>query len=139
MSLCAKVATLLFCAERPQTFEPSGAFCFSWGLEVMHMPPTKRRGGKRWLDIRARAFRRDRAAGAVCWICGQPIDYSLGISTCADAWEADHYLDVSRHPELEYDLGNIKASHMHCNRSRQTRAAINTLGNPSRDWRRGNR
>ena len=100
------------------------------------MAERKRRGGKRWLDTRARAFRRDRAAAAPCWICGQPIDYSLGISTTRDAWEADHYLDVDRHPELEYDLGNIRPSHMRCNRSRHTRAAVNELGSPSRDWRR---
>lgn len=99
------------------------------------MAERRRRGGKRWIDTRARAFRRDRAANAPCWICGQPIDYSLGISTCGDAWEADHYLDYNRHPELEYDLGNIRASHMHCNRSRQTRASIDQLGQLSRDWR----
>ena len=103
------------------------------------MAERKRRGGKRWLDTRARAFRRDRDAGAVCWICGQPIDYSIGISTGPDAYEADHYIPIDKHPELEFDLGNIRASHMHCNRSRQTRAAIDTLGNTSRDWRRSSR
>ena len=96
----------------------------------------KRRGGKRWLDVRARAFARDRAALAPCWICGEAIDYSLGISTCRDAWEADHYLDVDSHPELEYDLANVRPSHQRCNRSRQKRAGIDLLGTPSRDWRR---
>lgn len=100
------------------------------------MATGKRRGGKRWLDTRDRAFRRDRSANAVCWICGQPIDYSLGISSCRDAYEADHYIDISRHPELEYDLGNIRPSHMRCNRSRQTKANIDLLGKPSRNWRR---
>lgn len=100
------------------------------------MPERKRRGGARWLRIRAQAYRRDRTQAAPCWICGKPIDYSLPISSAPNAWEADHYLDVDRHPELEYDLGNIRPSHMHCNRSRHTRAAINELGNTSRDWRR---
>ncbi len=101
------------------------------------MSDRKRRGGMRWLSTRRQAFERDRAACATCWICGQPIDYSLPISSCPEAWEADHYLDVDRHPEYEYDLGNIRPSHQHCNRSRHTRAGIDLLGKPSRNWRRG--
>ena len=97
---------------------------------------TKRRGGTRWTNTKRMAFNRDRAVGAVCWICGEPIDYSLGYSTCDDAYEADHYIPVDDHPELEYDLTNIRASHRHCNRSRQKRAGISLLGTPSRDWRR---
>lgn len=84
--------------------------------------------------MRARAFQRDRAADAPCWICGQPIDYSLGISTCDEAWEADHYLPVSRHPELEYDVGNVRPSHRKCNRSRKAKSGIDELGHPSRVW-----
>ena len=96
----------------------------------------KRRRGARWDRTKAQAFRRDRAACAPCWICGAPIDYSLAPSSCPDAWEADHYIPVDDHPELEYDLGNIRPSHAHCNRSRQKRAGIDLLGTPSRDWRR---
>lgn len=97
---------------------------------------TKRRGGARWTRTKRLAFDRDRAASAPCWICGKPIDYSLGYSTCPAAYEADHYIPIDSHPELEYDLGNIRASHQTCNRSRQTRAGIDLLGNPSRNWRR---
>ena len=101
------------------------------------MADTRRRGGTRWTVTKRRAFDRDRAAGAVCWICGEPIDYDLGYSSGPMAYEADHYIPVADHPELEYDLGNIRASHQHCNRARQKRASIDLLGSPSRDWRRG--
>lgn len=94
----------------------------------------RRRGGSRWLKARARAFERDKAASARCWICGQPIDYSLGMSTCDEAWEADHWLVVSRHPELEYDVSNLRPSHRKCNRSRKAKAGIDMLGVPSRVW-----
>lgn len=96
----------------------------------------KRRGSTRWLRIRRQAFERDRATGAPCWICLKPIDYSLGYSTCDEAYEADHYIPVDDHPEMEYDLTNIRASHRTCNRARHKRAGISLLGTPSRDWRR---
>lgn len=99
----------------------------------------KRRAGARWQMVRRQAFERDRRANAPCWICGHPIDYSLGYSTCDQAYEADHYIPVSSHPEFEYDLGNIRASHRSCNRSRYDRAGIDLLGKPSRDWRRSPR
>lgn len=46
----------------------------------------------------------------------------------------DHYLPVSRHPELEYDIGNVRPSHRKCNRSRKAKAGIDMLGEPSRVW-----
>lgn len=98
--------------------------------------PTKRRRGRRWDRTKAQAFARDRAADAPCWICGGAIDYTLAPSSCGAAWEADHYLPLDDHPELEYDLGNIRASHARCNRSRGKRAGIHMLGEPSRVWRR---
>lgn len=100
------------------------------------MADRKRRGGARWLLVRQQAFNRDRRTGAVCWICGKPIDYSLPISSAPKAWEADHYLPFDLHPEYEYDLPNIRPSHMSCNRARGTRAGIDLLGTPSRQWRR---
>lgn len=104
----------------------------------------RRRGGARWVHIRMLAFRRDRAASAPCWICqaegrDPAIDYSLPISGGPLAWEADHYIPVDDHPELEYDLGNIRASHVSCNRARGKRAGIDLLGKRSRDWRRSPR
>ena len=102
-----------------------------------------RRGGTRWNVVKRQAFERDRAANAPCWICvaegaeDPSIDYSLGYSTGPRAYEADHYVPVHDHPELEYDLANIRAAHQSCNRRRGKRASISQLGSPSRDWRRG--
>ena len=101
----------------------------------------RRRGGARWLSVRRQAFERDRACGAGCWICAAEgrdptIDYSLGYSTGPKAYEADHFIPVCDHPELEYDLANLRASHQACNRKRKTKAGLSLLGNPSRDWRK---
>jgi 5-methylcytosine-specific restriction endonuclease McrA len=87
--------------------------------------------------VRMRAWYRDRRAKAPCWICGQPIDYSLKPSSCGEAWEPDHKLPRSRFPELVLDLSNIYPSHRSCNRSRQDRAHVDVLGNVSGSWRRG--
>lgn len=89
----------------------------------------------RWKYIRKLAFERDRKAQAVCHICGQPINYYLEPSSCADAYEPDHVIPVKKCPELELDLGNIKASHARCNRSRGDGTnGENIIGIQSRIW-----
>ncbi|WP_072500613.1 HNH endonuclease [Olsenella phocaeensis] len=96
-----------------------------------------RRGSAAWERVRRAAFARDKELGARCWICGRRIDYSLGLSSrtgTPDAYEPDHYLDVSRHPELEYELSNIRPSHCRCNRARGKRASTKPLGIASREW-----
>ncbi len=92
-----------------------------------------RRGGKRWQTVRQAAFNRDKKAGAVCWICEQPIDYYAEAGT-PDAWEPDHVKPVSKFPELEFSLGNIRASHCSCNRSRGDGSGIDRIGVTSRRW-----
>ncbi|QDQ97969.1 HNH endonuclease [Tomitella fengzijianii] len=52
-----------------------------------------------------------------CWLCGQPIDYGAPPHH-PDSFEADHAYPVSTHPHLAGDPGNLRASHMACNRSR---------------------
>ena len=84
--------------------------------------------------VRLQCWRRDKAANAPCWICKDPIDYTLKPSSHPDAWEPDHYLDRKKHPELALDPNNIRASHCRCNRSRQAKAGLANLGNQSRDW-----
>ena len=106
-----------------------------------HTRRERRRGGTRWNVVKRQAFERDRACNAGCWICAAEgrdptIDYSLGYSTGPMAYEADHYIPVSDHPELEYDLANLRASHQACNRRRHDKAGIDLLGERSRDWRR---
>ncbi len=86
--------------------------------------------------VRMRAWYRDCKAKPACWICGQPIDYSLKPSSCDEAWEPDHRLSRSRFPELALDLTNILPSHRSCNRSRQDRAGTDQLGDASGSWRR---
>ena len=89
----------------------------------------------RWKYIRRLAWDRDRKARAVCHICGQPIDYSVKPSSTPYSWEPDHVLPVSRYPDSELDLKNVKASHMQCNRARGD-DAYHTLdiGMQSRVW-----
>lgn len=90
-----------------------------------------------WRRLRAQCFERDKARNAPCHICGQPIDYSLGHSTCADAYEADHVITVDAHPELALLPENVGASHRRCNRARGKKAGIDNLGRRTRDWRGG--
>lgn len=89
----------------------------------------------KWPQVRQLAWNRDRKARTVCHICGQPIDYSLKPSSDPEAWEPDHVLPVSKYPELELDLKNIKASHMRCNRARGDDSYHNLdIGMQSRVW-----
>lgn len=89
----------------------------------------------RWPYIRKMAWDRDRKARAVCWVCGQPIDYSLAPSSADTSWEPDHVQPVHMRPDLELDLNNIKASHRACNRARGDGTnGSNVIGQQSRIW-----
>lgn len=83
--------------------------------------------------IRPMAFARDKKANAVCWICGQPIDYFLKPSSAPNAWEGDHVVPLSRGGE-ELDMNNIRASHVRCNRARGNGISVNDIGQQSRIW-----
>lgn len=88
----------------------------------------------KWERVRLACYRRDMKRRAPCWICGQPIDYQAPAGT-PDAWEPDHYLPTSSHPEYGYDPANIRPSHSSCNRSRGARdQAAGDLGVASRIW-----
>ena len=108
-------------------------------------PPTERHSHKaeendmgrssRWPYIRKMAWDRDRKARAVCWICGQPIDYTIAPSSADTSWEPDHVQPVAKRPDLELDLNNIKPSHRACNRARGDGTnGENTIGQQSRVW-----
>ena len=89
----------------------------------------------RWPYIRKMAWDRDRKARAVCWICGQPIDYTIAPSSADTSWEPDHVQPVAKRPDLELDLNNIKPSHRACNRSRGDGTnGENVIGQQSRIW-----
>ena len=87
-----------------------------------------------WRRMRKQCYQRDKAKNAPCWICKQPIDYSVKPSSTPDSYEPDHRHSVKTHPELAEVPENILPSHMKCNRSRGARAGINNLGRPSREW-----
>ncbi len=88
-----------------------------------------------WPKVRQLAWNRDRKVRAVCWICGQPIDYSVKPSSTDQSWEPDHVQPVAKRPDLELDLNNIKASHKACNRARGDGTnGENALGQQSRIW-----
>lgn len=92
------------------------------------------RSGK-WKKVRRLAWDRDRKAREVCHICGQPIDYSVPASSSPESWEPDHVIPYSQRPDLELDLGNIRASHKRCNRSRGDGTnGENVIGMQSRIW-----
>lgn len=108
-----------------ETYHP-----FWWGVQEEHMA----RSGA-WPRVRALAWDRDRRARAVCHICGQPIDYFVKPSSTPDSYEPDHIVPVSKRPDLELDLNNIKASHRRCNRTRGDGIrGTKDLGVQSRDW-----
>lgn len=73
--------------------------------------------GHRWRTLKTR-FRRDcYNRRAVCWLCRRPIDYDAEPQSPL-AFEADHYMPLSRSPELAYVYTNLRPSHSRCNRLR---------------------
>jgi len=68
-----------------------------------------------------------------CWLCGQPIDYSL-LYPHDDSWSLDHRWPLATHRHLAEDPGNFEASHLDCNRRRNKRGAPASLGERSREW-----
>ena len=89
----------------------------------------------RWKYIRRLAWDRDRKARAVCHICNQPIDYTLEPASSPFAWEPDHVIPVSKRPDLELDLNNVRAAHQRCNRARGDGDLKGwDLGQQSRVW-----
>ena len=87
-----------------------------------------------WRKMRMQCYQRDKKVNAPCWICGQPIDYKARPSSTAESYEPDHRFPVSTHPELAEVPENVLPSHKKCNRSRQAKAGINSLGDASRAW-----
>lgn len=90
-----------------------------------------------WKRLRLQCYRRDRAAGAGCWLCHGaygPIDYDAKPGSHPLAYEPDHIHPRATHPELELVPDNIAAAHVRCNRARGKRAVVDVLGSQSREW-----
>ena len=55
-----------------------------------------------WKRLRKECFLRDKAKGAYCVHCGQPIDYTVQQSSTDDSYEPDHRYDVAAHPDRAF-------------------------------------
>lgn len=91
-------------------------------------PNAGRRGG-RW----RRLHTNQKAKRLGCWLCGQPIDYSLTWPDPA-SFSVDHHPSLSEHPEGAEDPGCLRSSHLSCNSSKGAKDAKPSLGATSRDW-----
>lgn len=87
------------------------------------------RSGSRWRRLKAE----QRAKGLPCWLCGQPIDYTLPPEH-KDSFSVDHEKTWSSHPELREDPANLRSSHLHCNKQRGRSDPRPGLGNLSEEW-----
>lgn len=74
-----------------------------------------------------------RAQRRPCWLCGQPIDYSLP-STHIAAFSVDHVQPLSLRPDLAEEPSNLRAAHSRCNKSRGNRQPKPGLGESSTTW-----
>lgn len=79
------------------------------------------------------ASQRLRAQRRPCWLCGQPIDYSLQWPDTG-SFSLDHIKPRETHPELEHEPSNHAAAHLGCNSSKNTGSARPSLGATSRAW-----
>lgn len=78
-----------------------------------------------------------RANEEPCWLCGDPIDYSLLDSkdTTNDGYpEMDHVLPVAKFPQHAADPANVKPSHRLCNGLRSDSMTASGTGQTSQDW-----
>lgn len=73
---------------------------------------------------------------AHCWLCGDPIDYTLKYPDDR-SWSLDHKIVVSdpdHGQRYARDPGNFRPSHLECNRERSDRDPTLGLGTPSEAW-----
>ncbi|MGH3965094.1 MAG: HNH endonuclease [Pseudonocardiaceae bacterium] len=100
------------------------------------MPIRQGRDGARWLHVRARLVRTWRLDGAACWLCRQPIDWSLPRRHPLGG-TADHLVPLSAGGDPN-DPGNLVPAHMVCNSRRGNRSAVTVssgqVSTRSRAW-----
>lgn len=68
-----------------------------------------------------------------CWLCGEPIDYSLA-SDHPEAFCIDHAIPISKRPDLAEDQANFRPAHRDCNERRGDSDPFIELGQASEDW-----
>lgn len=97
---------------------------------------TSRRYRKQRLAFRAEG----ETNNSPCWLCGMEIPWDVPRldprtnTVNPDAWELDHALPRSTHPQHAEDPTNFRHSHSGCNNSRGDRAPSRSITNPSRRW-----
>lgn len=74
-----------------------------------------------------------RAKRLPCWLCGQPINYSLPHDD-PNSFSYDHIEPWSTHPDLRFDPANGASAHLRCNKSRGNRKPSPGLGLLSQQW-----
>jgi 5-methylcytosine-specific restriction endonuclease McrA len=74
-----------------------------------------------------------RAARKPCYICGQPIDYTLR-APHPGSFTVEHINPRSTHPHLAEDPANCAAAHWGCNSSKGNGPPKPHLGSTSREW-----
>ena len=89
---------------------------------------------RRFHRLKAEFFARCQAERPVCWLCGQPIDYSADPGTTADSLTLDHRVPVSKRPDLQEDPANFEPAHFACNSRRGNGEPPVSLGEQSRKW-----
>lgn len=89
---------------------------------------------KHWVKIRNQHRKQSAATNAPCWLCKQPIDYTITDINDDEAYEPDHLYPRSTHPQHQHDPANLRPSHRKCNRTRSNKKATGGLGTTSRTW-----
>jgi len=87
------------------------------------------RSGSTWRKLSAN----QRAKRLPCCICRQPIDYTLTYPN-EDSFSVEHIKPWSTHPELREEPTNLDSAHLRCNKAKQDKTTLPTLGNTSRNW-----
>lgn len=68
-----------------------------------------------------------------CWLCDQPIDYTLRYPH-PESFSADHVVPVEARPDLALVYSNLRQAHLSCNKERGARLPAPGLGNALDQW-----
>lgn len=93
-----------------------------------------RHSTRRFKQLKEQFYRECRARRSACWLCGQPIDYSVDPGSTDDSLTLDHRVPVSRRPDLQDDPANFMPAHRSCNLRRGDADPYQPLGTFSRKW-----
>ena len=74
-----------------------------------------------------------RAKREHCWICKQPINYTLDYPD-EESFSVDHFHPRSTHPHLAEEPTNLRSAHLRCNKARGDREVKPGLGDVSQTW-----